>query len=220
MLATIKSYGLQGIKGYEVTLEVDINNGLPGIDIVGLPDTAIKESKERVRSAIKNSGFLFTPKKITVNFAPADTKKEGSLYDLGFAIGLLSATEQVSFSGEYVFVGELSLDGGLRHIRGLLPMLISAKEKGYRKFIIPSANECEASYIEGIEAYAFDNLRDVVSFLSGNLTVNPVEAREPSQAIRTRNLSDFKYVKGQYITKRALEIAAAGGHNIMMVGPP
>lgn len=219
MLANIISFGLQGIKGYEVNLEIDINNGMPGMEIVGLPDTAIKESKERVRSAIKNSGFLFSPNKITVNFAPADTRKEGSLYDLGVAVGILSATEQVNNTDGFVFIGELSLDGSLRHIKGMLPILISAMEHGYRKVIAPMANANEACYINGIDVYACENLREVVDFLQGNCIIEPVRTRELSTYNAVYG-ADFKYVKGQYITKRALEIAAAGGHNILMVGPP
>lgn len=219
MLSKIKSFGLQGIKGYEVSLEIDINNGLPGIEIVGLPDAAIKESKERVRSAIKNSGFLFTPKKITVNFAPADTKKEGSVYDLGVAMGILRATEQVFGTDQYLFVGELSLDGTLRHVKGILPILISAKEKGYDKAVIPKANANEACYIEGISVYACDSLREAAEFIDGKKTVEPVQTKR-LDAAEVRYSEDFKYVKGQYVTKRALEIAAAGGHNILMVGPP
>lgn len=219
MLSKIKSFGLQGIKGYEVSLEIDINNGLPGIEIVGLPDAAIKESKERVRSAIKNSGFLFTPKKITVNFAPADTKKEGSIYDLGVAIGILRATEQVFGTDDYIFVGELSLDGSLRHVKGILPILISAKEKNYSKVIIPAANANEACYIDGIDVYAFDSLKEVVAFLGGELKTQPVQTRQLCSE-KIHYTEDFKFVKGQYVTKRALEIAAAGGHNILMVGPP
>ena len=219
MLSKIRSFGLQGIKGYEVSLEIDINNGLPGFEIVGLPDTAIKESRERVRSAIKNSGFLFTPKKITVNFAPADTKKEGSIYDLGVAIGILRATEQIFNTGDYVYVGELSLDGTLRHVKGVLPILISAKEKGYDKVILPKANALEACYIDGIKVYACSSLREVVDFLNGETEIQPVQTKSLSAA-NTHYNEDFKFVKGQYITKRALEIAAAGGHNILMVGPP
>lgn len=219
MLAKIKSFGLQGIKGFEVSLEIDINNGMPGIEIVGLPDAAIKESKERVRSAIKNSGYQFSPKKITVNFAPADMRKEGSLYDLGVAIGILRATEQVKNTDEYIFVGELSLDGGLRHVKGLLPILISAVEHGFNKIIIPSANANEACYISGIDIYPCENLREVVEFLEGQREVERVHQKRLT-ANDMKYREDFKFVKGQYATKRALEIAAAGGHNILMVGPP
>ena len=169
MLAKINGFGLQGIEGYEVQLEIDINNGMPGIEIVGLADTAVKESKERVRSAIKNSGFKLPPKKITVNLAPASVKKEGSIYDLGIAIGMLYATEQIScpLVADYIFVGELSLDGRLRHINGLMPLLIAAQANGFKKIIVPTANAKEAAFIDGVDVFAFETLNEVVDFLEG-----------------------------------------------------
>ena len=158
MLSKVKSFGLNGIEGYLVEIEVDLNSGMPSYDTVGLPDTAVKEGKERIRSAIKNSGYKFPIVKITVNLAPADTKKEGSIYDLATAIGLLVASDQLNneIAEQYAYIGELSLDGSLRHINGVLPILISAHELGIKKVIVPKANAMEASFIEGTEIYAVE----------------------------------------------------------------
>ena len=162
MLAVVKSYGLLGLGGYKVDVEVDISQGLPKYDIVGLPDTAVKESKERVRAAVKNSGFKF-PGKITITLAPANQKKEGPAFDLPIAISILCASEQLKLGemSKFVMVGELGLDGSLKPVSGLLPILISARESGYTSFIVPKKNEEEASYIDGINVFAFDKLKDV-----------------------------------------------------------
>lgn len=223
MLAKVISYALSGLDGFDVAVEVDVNAGLPAYEVVGLADTAVKESRERVRAAIKNSLFDYPIKKITVNLAPADSKKEGSLYDLPIAVGVLAATEQIPAHSykPYVIVGELSLDGGLRHIKGLMPILLSAMQNGYTKFIVPEENAKEASYISGIDVYAFSKLKEVVEFLSGEKEVMPVPTRTFSaQQAENKYNVDFSEVKGQQFARRAMEIAVAGGHNILMIGPP
>ena len=220
MLAKIQSYGLEGLGGYKVDVEVDISQGLPKYDIVGLPDAAVKESKERVRAAIKNSGYKF-PGKITINLAPASKKKEGPAFDLPIAISILCASEQLPLinAKKYIMFGELGLDGSIRPESGLLPILISARASGYTSFIVPKQNVNEASYIDGINVFAFDKLGGVIKFLSGELTAMPVEKKEwKSEQLSASE--DFARVKGQQMAKRAIEIAVAGGHNILMVGPP
>ena len=222
MLAKINSFGLSGIDGYSVSVEIDINNGLPGTEIVGLPNAATKESKERVRSALKNSGFRLSLKRITINLAPADTKKEGSYYDLPIALGILYATEQLVSDRLFdtVFVGELSLNGDLSRVNGILPIIIAAKEAGLKRIVVPKANESEASYVGGISVYAFSSLRETVGFLTGD-QAEPIAVRDAYSAFScTHRGEDLKYVKGQFAARRAMEIAAAGGHNILMIGPP
>ena len=222
MLSKTLSYALNGLDGFPVQVEVDISSGLPAFDLVGLADTAIKESKERTRSAVKNSGRKFPPLKITVNLAPADMKKEGSGLDLAIAVGILSASNQLEVkNGDTVYIGELSLDGSLRKVNGLLPLLIAASKEGYKKFIVPFENAAEASYIEDIDVVAAKSLKEVIDHISGLTPLPTVEKRQfKTQLAKRETLNDMSLVRGQYVAKRALEIAVSGGHNILMIGPP
>lgn len=223
MLSKVNGLGLLGLDAFAVTVETDVGGGLPKFDVVGLPDASVKESKERVRTAIKNSGKSFPYGRVTVNLAPADVKKEGSYLDLPIAIGIIKAyTEHLSGIDldEYVFLGELSLDGSLRGVNGITPLLISAKSQGFNKFIIPYANVKEAEYIFGIEVYACKTLNEVIGHLAGTFAVEKVVAREYSASQAKESVSDLKFVKGQAAAKRALEVAVSGGHNILLVGAP
>lgn len=222
MIAKITCFALNGLEGVPVEVETDVNKGVPSYEMVGLPDTAVKESKERVRSALKNSGLLFPMNKITINFAPADLKKEGAAFDLAVAISLLKASEQLVGTQleDTVFFGELSLNGDLRPLRGLLPMMISARDRGFRKFVIPAANEQEARFLGGAEIYPCATLLGVVQHLLGVSPIEPIETLEYMPAHKASKSFDLMYVKGQPMARRAVEIAVAGGHNLLMVGPP
>lgn len=224
MLSKVYSYGLKGLEGYPIEIEVDIHHGMPTYDIVGLADAAIKESKERVRSALKNNGFQYPVAATVVNLAPADTKKEGSCYDLPIAVGILAATSQLASTTvkDYIILGELSLNGELRKINGILPMLISARQQGATKAIVPLGNAEELQYIEGMQIYALSNLVEVTQLLGNTEKYQPVALKHWNSS--TDNVysadCDMKYIKGQFAAKRAMEIAVAGGHNILLIGPP
>ncbi|MCH5159739.1 MAG: YifB family Mg chelatase-like AAA ATPase [Clostridiales bacterium] len=223
MLALIKSFGLKGLDGFPVQAEIDMHPGMPSYDIVGLADTAVKESKERVRSAMKNSGYKYPVASVVINLAPADIKKEGSLYDLPIAIGMLAASKQIPYETlkSAIVLGELSLNGEVRKVNGLLPMLITAVQQGEKVFVVPKENASEAVFIEGAEIYAVETLQQAVEFLTSQTELEPLPIRSWKLDVEVNHSdNDFKYIKGQYAAKRAMEIAVAGGHNIIMVGPP
>ena len=219
MFSKVRSFGVTGVGGYPVELEVYITNGLPAFDVVGLPDTAVKESRERVRAAVKNNGFKFPVSRITVNLAPADRKKAGTLYDLPMLIGILAACGEIKAPKEdCAFLGELSLTGELRPISGALPMAIAAEREGVKELFVPAENAAEAAFAEGVTVYPVENLAQLIRHLRGEAPIRPAEA--PALTPELTGLPDFSDVKGQENVRRALEIAAAGGHNILIVGPP
>ncbi|MDH6098306.1 YifB family Mg chelatase-like AAA ATPase [Anabaenopsis sp. FSS-46] len=224
MLARVWSASIVGIDAVKVGVEVDVSGGLPGIVILGLPDSAIQESKERVKATLKNAGFAFPMRKIVINLTPADLRKEGPAFDLPISVGILAASEQVNpdLLGDFLFLGEVSLDGSLRPVAGVLPIAATAEKMGISGLVVPADNAQEAAVVQGLNVYGCHHISDVVDLLNNPGKFKPVKLNENPKtlAATSLNLADLQDVKGQAHARRALEIAAAGGHNLIFVGPP
>ena len=218
MLAKVTSCAVVGLEGVLIQAEVDISRGLPSMTIVGLPDAAVQESRERVRAAIRNTGLPFPSQRLTVNLAPADIRKAGPAYDLPIAIGILLASEQIYGSvDKAIIMGELSLDGGVRHVSGVLSMANLAKHEGFTTLFVPAKDAGEASLIEGLTVYPIESLLQIVDHLSGHQSLAPYEVKISMDGDSPPYVCDLQEIKGQEHVKRALEIAAAGGHNLLML---
>jgi magnesium chelatase family protein len=223
MLVKVYGSAVFGVEATTITVEVNIDKGV-GYHLVGLPDNAVKESSYRIAAALKNNGYNLPVKKITINMAPADLRKEGSAYDLTLAIGILAASGQINAEevSKFVIMGEMSLDGGLQPIKGVLPIAIKAKEEGFKGFFLPKQNVKEAAIVSGLDVYGVENVMDVINFFEGKGTIEPTVINTREEFYKTLDFPDFDFseVRGQESIKRCMEIAAAGGHNIILIGPP
>ena len=225
MLAITKSMALHGLKGYIISIQVDISAGMPYFEIVGLADTSIKESKERIRTAIKNLHIEFLSRRIVVNLAPANIRKEGSSLDLAIAVGILIASQNINYLSQStllkdsILIGELSLDGKIEKVNGILPICIEAQKQGIKRIILPKENAKEAAYVKNIEVLPVENLEEVIRYLNQEIEISKEKNKNFLEEENIYNV-DFSEVKGQENVKRALEVSAAGGHNCLMIRKP